>query len=627
MDVLRQDLRFALKLLRRDRAYAAAVTLTLALCLGANAAIFAVVQSVLLRPLPFPDADRIVTMYESFPGAGVERAGQSIPNWNDHRGMTGVFESVALYQNNGFRVGQGPSAEGVAAMTVTPSFFRVLRTTAFRGRLFTDQDGDAGHEHVAILSYGFAARQPRGLDHVVGTTLRLNNELYTVVGILPDGFVFLDPDRQVWTPTAFTPQDRAEDNRWSQNHDEVGRLAPGVSVAQARARLAAFDAGLVERAGPLKQELINVGYGGNVVSLQDDVVRNVRAALTLLWGGVLFVLLIAGVNLANLALVRASGRARELATRQALGAGGARVARQLVTETLVLTVAGGALGIVLGMWCVDALKHVGLSDIPRAYEIHLNAAVVAFTLGLATALGIVVGAVPALHLRTANVSSALRDEGRSGTAGRAARHTRRALVVAQVALAFVLLAGAGLLLASFRQVLDVNPGFIAAGVWTGRVSPLQAQYPDDAAVRTYTGRVLEQLRAVPGVRSAGVSSFLPFGWDGIQHGDHPRGARACARGIGRVAQPALRHARVPRDVARAPPAGPPVHRRRRRPRDAGRHSRRAAREAILARRGSHRPPRLPTPAGRGRPEARAERRVPPGGRSGGEREAEGPRRR
>jgi len=513
MDTLRQDLLFALRLLRKDRAYACAVVLTLTLCLGANAAVFAVVQSVLLRPLPYPESDRLVVVYESFPGAGVERAGMSIPNHFDHEAMKDVFDSTALYQFDGVRLGDGPQAEGVPSMTVTPSFFRVLRATAARGRLLAEADGVPGHEHVVVLGHALAARQAAGLDHVVGTTVRLNNEVYTVVGVMPEGFSFLEPDRQVWRPTAFNPKDRSEDQRWSQNHDEIARLAPNVTVEQAHARLTAYNTALLERTGPLKQDLINVRYTEKIASLQGDVVRNVRPALALLWGGVLFVLLIAAVNLTNLALVRSSGRAKELATRHALGAGSARVVRQLVTETLLLTLIGGALGILVGAWCIRSLPSLDLFDLPRAHEIHLDWTIVVFTLGLAVVLGLVVGIVPTMLLAGSRLNSALRDEGRSGTASRGARYTRRALVAAQVALAFVLLAGAGLLLASFQHVLRIDPGFNATGVWTGRLSPLKTQYPNDAALRSYANRVLEHVRALPGVQSAGMTTFLPFGWE------------------------------------------------------------------------------------------------------------------
>ena len=512
MDVLYQDLRLALRLLWKERSFAFTVVLTLTICIGAATGIFTVVRSVLLRPLPYPQSDRLVFAYDSFPGAGVERAGTSVPNYFDRLAMTDVFDSRALYQFGGFRVGRGPNAEGVASMNVTPSFFRVLRAGAARGRLFREEDGVPGHDSVAVLSHAFAQRQPGGVEGVVGRDLRLDDALYRVVGVLPPTFTFLDPDVKIWVPLAFTDEERAEERRHSQNHEEIARLAPGATLAQAQARIDALNVRIVER-DSLKAALINAGYHTKLVSLEADLVRNVRGALQLLWGGVLLVLLIAAVNITNLSLVRATGRTKELATRQALGAARRRVVRQLVTETTVLTTLGGLLGLLAGAWSLGVLSALGLADIPRAHEIRMDGVVVAFSLGLALLLGIVVGAVPALHLSDMNVSVVLREDGRTGTAGRGARYTRRALVVAQVALAFVLLIGAGLLLASFRRLLAVDPGFQAEHVLTGRVSPLETAYPDAASLRSYTSRALERIRALPGVEAAGVSSFLPFGRD------------------------------------------------------------------------------------------------------------------
>ena len=512
MDVLRQDFAFALRLLRRDKAFAIAVILTLGVCLGANTAIFTIVRSVLLRPLPYPDADRLVLMYDSFPGAGVERAGTSVPNYSDRLALTDVLDSTALYQWNGAKVGEGPKAEGISKMSVTPTFFKVLRASAARGRLLGDADGEVGHEHVAVLSYGFAERQG-GVDHIVGRTLRLDDVPFTVVGVLPKDFVFMSPDVRLFTPMAFKPEDKAENQRYSQSQDSIGRLAPNASIAQLQARLDALNAVYIERAGSLKHDIENAKYNSRVVSLQADVVRNVRSALTLLWGGVLFVLLIAAVNITNLALVRANGRMKELATRNALGAARSRVVRQLVTETLVLTVCGGALGLLIGYWSIDGLSTFAFTDLPRSHEVRIDAAVIAFIAGLAVLLGLVIGAVPALHLQGVNLNVLLRDSGRTGTASRQARYLRRGLAVAQVGLAFVLLVGAGLLLASFRQLLGVNPGFQSDGVLTGRLSPLESHYPDKAAVRAYAARVLEEVRRVPGVTSAGITTNIPFGWD------------------------------------------------------------------------------------------------------------------
>jgi predicted permease len=513
MDAFRQDLLFALRLLRKDRAYAAAVILTLAVCLGANAAIFTVVRSVLLRPLPYPAADRLVFTYDAFPGAGVERAGTSIPNYLDRVAMRDTFDGVALYRSRGLDAGEAGAVERVTGQQVTPSFFTVLGARALRGRVFTAEDGQEGKDKVALLSYGYWQRQFGGRDDVLGRPVRLNGVPYVVVGILPAGFTFLDPAVRLWIPAAFTAQERSEESRYSQNFDAIGRLAPGVTAAQAGARLSAMNAEYIERAGPMKEALVNAGFRSVVVPLEADIVRNVRGALRLLWGGVLFVLLIAAVNLTNLALARTGGRLKELATRQAIGAGGARVARQLLTETLLLTVAGGALGLALGAWSLNGLAWIGLDELPRGHEVRMDGLVVALTLGLALVLGVVIGAVPALQLAGLDLNRVLREDGRTGTAGRGARLTRRALVVAQVGLAFVLLVGAGLLLSSFQRVLAVDPGFVAEHVLTGRVIAPGSRYADDAALRAFAERALREVRAIPGVQAAGITSNLPFSGD------------------------------------------------------------------------------------------------------------------
>src|SRR5512145_1035295 len=230
MDAIRQDLVFAWRMLRKDRAYALTVILTLAVCLGANTAIGTVVRSILFRPLPYPEPDRLIHSYDSFPGAGVERAGTSVPNYFDRRALTGVFDEVALYQFAGYRVGQGASAEGVSAMDVTPSFFRALRVEAAAGRLFREDEGSPGHDKVVVLSHAFASEQPGGVDGMVGRQVRLDDQLYDVVGVLPEAFHFLNPEIRLFVPLAFTDEDRAEDRRYSQNHAQIARLAPGVTL-------------------------------------------------------------------------------------------------------------------------------------------------------------------------------------------------------------------------------------------------------------------------------------------------------------------------------------------------------------------------------------------------------------
>ena len=514
MDTLRQDLLYALRILRKERAYSAAVVLTLAICLGANTAIFTVVRSVLFRPLPYAQPERLISSYDSFPGAGVERAGTSVPNYADRRAMTDVFSSAALYQGAGYKVGEGARAENVAAMNVTPSFFDVLGATAARGRLFTEAEGTPGKNRVTLVSYSFAARQPGGVDGIVGQQLRLDDIVHDVVGVLPEHFFFLNPEVRLFVPLAFEPAAFGDDRRYSQDHELLLRLAPGVTLERAQSRVDAQNAAVTERSGPMRDIILRAGYVSRLQRLDADLVRNVRAALQMLWGGVVFVMLIAAVNITNLALVRSNARIKELATRNAIGAANSRLARQLITEATILTVAGASLGVLLGYLSLDALEWIGFTNLPRAHEIHVDAVVIAVTLVPALLLGIVVGAGPVLQLTRVNLSGILREEGRSGTAGRTSGYVRRSLVGAQVALAFVLIVGAGLLLASFQRLLAVDPGFVPAHLLTGRVSPLASRYPDDAALRSYATQALERVRALPGVESAGISSYLPFSWDG-----------------------------------------------------------------------------------------------------------------
>ena len=582
---------------------------------------------MLLRPLPYPESDRLVFLYESFPGAGVERAGTSVPNYFDRLAFTDVFDSQTLYQSGGFRVGQGAGAEGVASMSVSPSFFNVLKTSAARGRVFIEDEGTPGKNRVTVLSWAFARRQAGGVDGIVGRELVMNDERYNVVGVMPESFSFLNPEVRLWVPLAFTPEERGDDRRYSQNHEQMARLAPGVTLAQARQRIDAQSARNIEGAGPLKSALINAGYRTEMGSFTADLVRNVRAALQMLWGGVACLLLIAAVNITNLSLARATGRLKEVATRTALGAARGRVVRQLVTETTVLTLIGGGLGLALGFWSLGALTALGLADIPRAHEIRMDAVVVVFILGLATALGVIVGAVPAMHIAGINLSVVLREDGRTGTAGRGARRVRGALVVAQVALAFVLLIGAGLLMASFRELLNVNPGFTPEHVLTGRVSPLRARYPDAKGLAVVYQPCARANPCAPRRRGRRRDELPAVQLGQQQQRDHPRGIRDVSWGVGGVAESVVCDPRLSRGAAGSSQAGT-VLRRERHGRCARRGDRRrAARAAVLAERESRRPPDVPAAVARRCREAGPEGYLAAGRGRGRQHQAQGTRRR
>jgi predicted permease len=508
-----QDIRFAVRILLKDRGFSLTVLLTLALCIGANAAIFAVVNSVLLRPLPVPEPERLVLLYNSYPKAGVERASSGVVDYYDRLRETDVFEELTVYRQRGVTVAGQGEAERLTALAAQPSLFRLLRATPASGRIFTDSEGEPGQDHRVILSHALWQRLFGGRPDTIGKDLRLNGVPYQVVGIMPQAFHFASADIDMWIPLAFQADEKSDDARHSNNVTMIGRLKPGASVQQAQQQIDALNARNLERFPNMKEILINAGFHSVVTPLQDDMIRDARQILLLLWAGVLFVLVIGAVNITNLVLIRSSARLRELATRHALGAGMARITRQLLTETMLLTLAGSGAGLVLGYWGLAALAGAGLEALPRAAEIRMDLTAVGFIAALALAVGVVVGLAPLVNVRRMNLSQAFREEGRSGTSGRGSRLVRRGLVASQVAFAFMLLIGAGLLLASFQRVLAVDPGFEPAQVLTARVSPPATRYPKDEDLRAFAGRLLEQVRAVPGVQQAGIVSSIPFAED------------------------------------------------------------------------------------------------------------------
>jgi predicted permease len=518
MDRLIQDLRFAVRLLWRDRAFAVTALLTLAVCIGANAAIFAIINAVLLRPLPVPEPEQLVRIFNSYPRAGVERASNGVPDYYDRLREVDAFEEQALYNTRGMTIGGSSSGTGgdpqrITGMIARPSLLRLLRVQPLRGRLFSEDEGERGRDRQVMLTFALWQQLHASNDAAVGSTMRINGEPYTIVGVLPKDFQFVDPDVRLWVPLSFSPEEKSDDSRHSNNWSMIGRLRTGATVTQAQQQIDALNARNMERFPHFKEILTNAGFRTVATPFEEDLVREVRGTLLLLWGGVLFVLLIGAVNITNLVLVRASGRMKELAMRLALGAGLPTLGRQIMTETILLTCLGGVSGVVLGYWGLTMLTGLGIAELPRGSEIRMDLAVVVFTLGLALVVGLFVGLAPVLNLRHLNLSQAFRDESRSGTSGRSARMVRRALVASQVAFAFMLLIGAGLLLASFERVLAVDPGFKPDRVLTARVAPPSSRYAGDAEVRTFATRLLDRVRALPGVEHAGLTSNIPFGGD------------------------------------------------------------------------------------------------------------------
>ena len=506
------DLRLGLRLLWKDTAFTVTAALTLALCIGANTALFSVVHHVLLRPLPFPDADRIVLMGNRYPGAGVEIGENSgAPDYYDRLREMTVYDEQAMYNSSNVSVDQGGTPTRVNVANVTPSFFRVIQVQPRIGRTFSEAEGQIGNERKVVLSYALWQTQFGGDPSAVGRDLRIDSQPYTIVGVMPQGFTFLDDKTMLWRPLAFTDRQKSDESRHSNNWHNIARLKTGATIAQAQAQVDALNAANLDRFPQYKQILLNARFHTAVVKLQDHVVRAVKATLYLMWGGAIFVLLIGCVNVANLVLVRSRARIKELATRLALGASRWRVARQLIAESVVLTTVSAAIGLLVGYATLRLLGTLSLQEVPRGYEIHMDGVVAAYALAIAGAIGFVLGLIPVASVLPASLTTVLREEGRSSTTGRGARTLRRALVVAQVGFAFVLLVGAGLLFASFRRILAVDPGFDPQNVMTASITLPRARYADDAALIAFTDEALRRLRALPGVVAAGATDTIPFG--------------------------------------------------------------------------------------------------------------------
>ncbi len=509
MESVLRDIRFGVKLLWKERSFALTAIATLALCVGANAAVFAILYSVVLKPLRFSEPDRILIMYNSYPNAGVKRASNGAPDYYDRLRDVTAFEEQAFYSNQGVTIGEKGSVQQVDSMNITPSLFRLLRVGPFLGRNFLEEETETANQRKVILSYSLWQELYGGDRSVIGKDLRIYGNPHTIVGVMPRDFFYLDSKVRLWRPLAFTPEQKKAYH--SNNWENIGRLKPGATPQQAQSQVDALNRANLDRLPELKPLLINAGFHTQVHPLKGELVRDIRGTLYLLWGGVLFVLLIGAVNIANLTLARSSARMKELATRFALGAGRWRVTRQFVTESVLLTLVSAGIGLLLGWWGLRLLEVLRLNQIPRGSEIAMDGTVVIFILALAAAVGIGIGVIPVLHANRVDLTSVFRTEGRTGTAGRGTRILRSALVASQVAFALVLLAGSGLLLESFRRVLAIRPGFSYENILTGTVGLPSVRYKDGDALRSFTDRALEKIRALPGVVSAGATDSIPFG--------------------------------------------------------------------------------------------------------------------
>ena len=508
-----KDVRYAARVLWKSPGFTAVAVLAVALGVGANTAIFSVVNAVLLKPLAYEEPNQLVLINHNYPKIDL-KASVSAPGYAYYRDNARSFSGVAALTGwNVNLTGEG-EPERLQGMSVTPNLFQTLGARASAGRTFTAEEGAPGNNKVVVLSDGFWRRRFAGLP-VVGKVVTLNGEPYNVVGVMPPGFQlgreFGGQAPELWSPIAFTPQQLDPTTGLTSEYlAVVARLKPGVSVAQAQAEMDAMAADL------RRQYMPNSGpdnWGLLLTSYEEFVVGKVRTMLFFLLGVVACVLLIACANVANLMLARSAFRQKEIAVRTALGASRWRVVRQLLTESVLLSLAGGGVGLLLAMWGLDLLLKLNDHKIPRAAEIGLDRNVLLFTLGVSVLTGIVFGLAPAFQTSNVNLHDTLKEGGRSGRGG-VRRGVRDALVVFEIFAAVVLLVGAGLLIRSFGRLQQVNPGFEPRGVLAMQVSLPGSKYKEGAQRAAFDRQLLEGVRALPGVKSAATITTLPMsGWN------------------------------------------------------------------------------------------------------------------
>jgi predicted permease len=510
-DELGRELRYAIRLLRKTPGFTATALLTLALCLGANLTIFAVIDSVLLRPLPFPEAGRLMTIFNTYPKAGVDRDGSSLTNYYERRSHIPAFSSLSIYRFGTAIVGESGSTQLEQITQVSPDFFTTLGAGPAFGRAFTEAETTYQTDAVAILTGTYWRQHFNSDPHVIGRRIRVDGLPTTVIGVLPPGFRFLSSEAQLYFPLASDPGQRAPSQRHSGGNviQMIARLKPGATLAQAQSQIDAQNTAL-ETDDPQAKMMAEAGFRSLVVPLHADYVAAIRPTLLLLQAGVLTLLLIGAVNLANLLLIRANGRAKEVAVRQALGASRRYVLSEVVVETTLLALAGGLLGLAVGAGAIRLLASLGADRLPLGSRIAVDARLVLAALVAAIVMGLVLAAPIAWFNLRRHLGNALQSETRGGTTGHAAQTLRHSFIVAQIALAFVLLAGAGLLGLSLKRAMAVSPGFRPDHVLTGRISLPMKNYPDGAARLAFNEKLVDEIGRQPGVLSAGVTSNVPF---------------------------------------------------------------------------------------------------------------------
>jgi putative ABC transport system permease protein len=514
METLLQDLRYAVRLLQRRPGFTIVAVLTLALGIGANSAIFSIVNAVMLRPLPFKEPERLATLWERNPKEGYEQNPPAVPNFVDWRSRNKSFEQIAIYTfDRKFNLTSGDQPERIEGAQVSPNIFELLGVSPISGRVFSAEEEQPGREQVVILSHNLWKRRFASDPAAIGKTVEIDGRSHSIVGIMPPGFqfpggtgvilnLFSHPAAELWVPLSISPE--SLNQRSAHSHQVIGRIKSSVTLEQAEAEMTSI------------QQQIAKDYPGEFVGtsikltlLYDQVVGSVRLPLFVLLGAVAFVLLIACANVANLLLASATARQKEIAIRITLGAGRARVVRQLLTESILLALLGGIIGILITFWGIDALLSILPDNTPRANEISIDRWVLGFTFFISILTGVFFGSVPALQVSRTNLNEGLKEGGRTATDGLHRNRTRSLLVVSEVAFSLVLLIGAALMLQSFNRLLQVKPGFNPENVLTMQLSLPRAKY-NRVKRATFFQQAIEGIKTLPGVVSAAAVTIPPM---------------------------------------------------------------------------------------------------------------------
>ncbi len=512
-----QEIRHALRLLTKNPLFTLVGILTLALGIGATTAVFTLVNALLIKPLPYEDPARLVLLFEHFKDQHLDAIPVSPPEFLEYKSQLKSFDKLAAFDTATFNLTEGELPERIFGAKVSADLFPLLGVQPIRGRTFRPEENAVGRDDVVVISERLWRRKFDRDPRVLGSKLMADGRAFTVVGIMPASFEFPLPlfnitgaqfgeQADIWQPLGFTDQEMKR--RGSRSYGVIGRLASGVSSQQAQAELETVVRGM--RTQFTDNYPQTDSFGATIYPLKEQVIGGMKPLLLILLGAVALVLLIACANLATMLLARATAREREMAIRVAVGASRARLVRQALTESVVLAIFGGGVGVFLAIWAIDLVKSIGTETIPRLSEVHIDGTVLLVTLAVAIGTGLIFGLVPGLASGKPDLTESLKEGGRGSTAGRRHNRLRNALVIAEVALALVLLTGAGLLLKSFVRLQNVNPGFNPRNVLTAEVSLPALRYPDKTSQVNFFAELDRRIANLPGVTHAGLTTILPM---------------------------------------------------------------------------------------------------------------------